>query len=63
MNGVQFVKSIMRGDKKFYAPIIALVDSPQDSLLKAYMDIGVKSVISKPVDIKSFNKEINLALN
>ena len=24
MNGVQFVKSILRGDKKFYAPIIAL---------------------------------------
>ena len=63
MNGVQFVKSILRGDKKFYAPIIALVDSPQDSLLKAYLEIGVKSIISKPVDIKSFNKEITLALN
>ena len=63
MNGVQFVKSILRGDKKFYAPIIALIDSPQDSLLKSYLEIGVKSVISKPVDIKSFNKEITLALN
>ncbi|MDP2365572.1 MAG: ATP-binding protein [Ignavibacteria bacterium] len=63
MNGVQFVKSILRGDKKFYAPIIALVDLPLDSLLKASLEIGVKAVISKPVDIKTFNKEITLALN
>ena len=63
MNGVQFIKSILRGDKRFYVPIIALIDSPNDALLKAYHEIGIRTIISKPLDFKNFNKEINLALN
>lgn len=63
MNGVQFVKSILRGDKKFYSPIIALIDTPDEKLIKAYHEAGIKSVISKPVDLKLFNREISLALN
>ena len=63
MNGVQFIKSILRGDRRFYVPIIALIDSPTDALLKAYHEIGIRTVISKPLDLKLFNKEINLALN
>ena len=63
MNGVQFVKSILRGDKKYYAPIIALVDSADEALLKTYQEIGIKSVLSKPVNIKQFNREVSLALN
>lgn len=63
MNGVQFVKSILRGDKKFYAPIIAIIDSPEDSLIKSYHEIGIKSILYKPVDLKLFHKEIIQALN
>ena len=63
MNGVQFVKSILRGDKKYYAPIIALIDSADEALLKTYQEIGIKSVLSKPVNIKQFNREVSLALN
>lgn len=63
MNGIQFVKSILRGDKKYYAPIIALLDSADEVLYKTYRDIGIKSIISKPVDIKLFNREVSLALN
>jgi len=63
MNGIQFVKSILRGDKKYYAPIIALVDSTDDALLKTYREIGIKSVLSKPVNLKQFNREVSLALN
>ena len=62
MNGVQFIKSILRGDKRFYVPIIALIDSPNDALLKAYHEIGIRTIISKPIDFKLFNKEINMAL-
>lgn len=62
MNGVQFVKSILRGDKKYYAPIIALLDSADESLLKTYNEIGIKSVLSKPINIKHFNREVSLAL-
>ncbi|HCY76544.1 MAG TPA: hypothetical protein DHV28_11540 [Ignavibacteriales bacterium] len=62
MNGVQFVKSILRGDKKYYAPIIALLDTVDESLLRTYNEIGIKSVLSKPVDIKHFNREVALAL-
>jgi PAS domain S-box-containing protein len=63
MNGIQFVKSILRGDKKYYAPIIALVDSADETLLKTYHEIGIKSVLSKPVNIKQFNREVTMALN
>ncbi len=63
MNGVQFVKSIVRGDRKFFAPIIAVMDSPDDLIIKSYKEIGIKSILFKPVDINQFNKEINLALS
>lgn len=63
MNGVQFVKSILRGDKKFYSPIIVMIDSNDEHLIKAYQDVGVRSVISKPVDLKLFNREVSVALN
>jgi PAS domain S-box-containing protein len=63
MNGVQFIKSILRGDKRFYVPIIALIDSQNDALLKAYHEIGIRTIISKPIDFKLFSKEINMVLN
>jgi PAS domain S-box-containing protein len=63
MNGVQFIKSILRGDKKFYAPIVMLIDSQDQSLLRIYNDLGIKSVIAKPIDLKSFNREITAVLN
>ncbi len=63
MNGIQFVKSILKGDRKFFAPIIALVDSTDVSLIKNYQEIGIKSILLKPVNIKQFNQEISLALN
>ncbi len=63
MNGIQFVKSILRGDKKYYAPIIVILDSSDETLLKTYREIGIKSIISKPVDVKQFNREVSLALN
>ncbi|MCU0342538.1 MAG: ATP-binding protein [Ignavibacterium sp.] len=63
MNGIQFVKSILRGDKKYYAPIIALIDSADEALLKTYQEIGIKSVLYKPVNIKQFNREVSMALN
>lgn len=63
MNGVQFVKSILRGDKKFYSPIIVMIDTHDENLIKAYQDVGVRTVISKPVDMKMFNREVSVALN
>ena len=63
MNGIQFVKSILRGDKRFYAPIIAMIENPDESALKAYRDVGVKSLITKPIDSKIINREINSVLN
>lgn len=63
MNGVQFGKSILRGDKKFYSPIIVMIDTHDENLIKAYQDVGVRTVISKAVDIKMFNREVSVALN
>jgi PAS domain S-box-containing protein len=63
MNGVQFVKSVLRGDKRFYAPIIALLDNHEESILKAYNEVGVRSIITKPLDLKVFNREVGSVLN
>lgn len=63
MNGVQFVKSILRGDKKFFTPIIALVDSVDDTTIKSYQDLGIKTILHKPIDSRIANREITLALN
>ncbi|MCC6253654.1 MAG: hypothetical protein IT276_01950, partial [Ignavibacteriaceae bacterium] len=52
-----------KGDKKYYAPIIALVDSTDATLIKNYQEIGIKSILLKPVNIRQFNKEISIALN
>lgn len=63
MNGVQLVKSILRGDKRFYAPIITMLDNPDENTLKAYREVGVKSIITKPIDLKVFNREVSSVLN
>lgn len=63
MNGVQFVKSILRGDKKFYAPIIVMVDSTDDISIKNYKEIGINSILYKPLDLKLLDREITHALN
>lgn len=63
MNGIQLVKSILRGDKRFYAPVIAMIENPDESTLKAYRDVGVKSLISKPIDSKIINREMHSILN
>lgn len=63
MNGVQFIKSILRGDKKFYAPIIAVLDSADETIIKSYRDLGIKSILQKPIDFRLANREITLALN
>lgn len=63
MNGVQFVKSILRGNNKFYAPIIALVDSVDETTIKSYRDMGIKTILHKPIDYQLANKEITQALN
>jgi PAS domain S-box-containing protein len=63
MNGVQFVKSILRGDKKFYAPIIAVIESVDDTIIKSYRELGVKSILYKPIDFRLANREITLAIN
>ena len=63
MNGIQFVKSIMRGNKKFYAPIIAVLDSINDTIIKSYEELGIKSILYKPIDTRQINREINQALN
>lgn len=63
MNGLQFVKSILRGDKKFYAPIIVLLDSQDESMIKSYQEVGIKSILFKPIDLKLFSREISLIIN
>lgn len=63
MNGIQLVKSILKGDKKFHAPVIVIIDSHDDQTIRAYREIGVKSLLFKPIEPYIFSREISQALN
>lgn len=63
MNGVQFAKSIMRGDRKFSTPIIAIMSSYDEMIRKSYIDVGIKTIFQKPVDLDKLTEEMSLMLN
>lgn len=63
MNGVQFIKSIIRGDKRFNTPVIALINSYDENVIKSYQEIGVKIILSKPVDPDKLAENISLCIN
>jgi signal transduction histidine kinase len=63
MNGVQFIKSIIRGDKRFNTPVIALINSYDEDVIKSYQEIGVKIILTKPVDPDKLTENISLCIN
>lgn len=63
MNGVQFIKSIIRGDKRFNTPVIALINSFDENVIKSYQELGVKIILSKPVDPDKLTEHISLCIN
>lgn len=63
MNGVQFIKSIIRGDKRFNTLVITLINSYDESVIKSYQGIGVKIILSKPVDPDKLAENISLCIN
>ncbi len=63
MNGVQFIKSIIRGDKRFNTPVIALINSYDENVVKSYQEIGVKIILSKPVDPDKLTENISMCIN
>lgn len=63
MNGVQFIKSIMRSDSRFNIPIIALICSYDEDVIKSYREIGAKAVLTKPVDSDNLSEHISICIN
>lgn len=63
MNGVQFIKSIIRGDRRFNTPVIALLNNYNEEVIKSYQEIGVKIILTKPVDPDKLTKNISLCVN
>ncbi len=63
MNGVQFIKSIIRGDKRFNTPVIALINSYDENVIKSYQEIGVNIILSKPIDPDKLTENILLCIN
>ncbi len=63
MNGVQFIKSIIRGDKRFNTPVIALINSYDENVIKSYQEIGVNIILSKPIDPDKLTENISLCIN
>lgn len=63
MNGVQFIKSIIRGDKRFNTPVIALVNNYDEDVIKSYQEVGVKIILTKPVDPDKLTENISLCIN
>lgn len=63
MNGVQFIKSITRGDRRFNTPVIALLNNYDEDVIKSYQEIGVKIILTKPVDPDKLSENISLCVN
>jgi PAS domain S-box-containing protein len=62
MNGVQFIKSIIRGDRRFNTPVIALLNNYDEDVIKSYQEIGVKIILTKPVDPDKLTENISLCV-
>ncbi len=63
MNGVQFIKSIIRADRRFNIPVIALLNSYDENIIRSYQEIGVKLILTKPVDTDKLTDNISLCVN
>jgi signal transduction histidine kinase len=63
MNGVQFIKSIIRGDRRFNTPVIALLNNYDENVIKSYNEIGVKIILTKPIDSDNLTENISLCIN
>lgn len=63
MNGVQLLKSIHKGDPNFNTPVIAILNSYDEILKKAYDEFGVRSIITKPINPEDLIQKIVVELN
>lgn len=50
MNGTQLLKALHKSDLNFHTPFIAILNKNDESIKKTYDELGVKSVLLKPVD-------------
>lgn len=63
MNGIQLIKSIIRGDKRFNTPVIALINSYDENVIKSYQEIGVKIILTKPVNPDKLTENISMCIS
>lgn len=50
MNGIQLIQYIRKEDKSFKIPIIATVKELTDNFMQEYRELGIDTVLQKPVD-------------
>lgn len=63
MNGVQFLRSVIRGDRRFNTPVIAVLNSFDENVIRSYQELGVKAVLTKPIDPEKLSEHISLCVN
>jgi len=63
MNGIQFAHSVWKENKNYKIPIIALVESSSESLKESYMEIGIKTIRKKPLDLKLLEEKLLTVLS
>ncbi len=62
MTGLELIESLKKGDKNFRIPVIASVQAITDELRKAYQELGVTTILQKPVDINLLSQKLQLIL-
>jgi len=63
MNGIQFAHSVWKENKNYKIPIIALVESSSESVKESYMEIGIKTIRKKPLDLKLLEEKLLTVLS
>lgn len=63
MNGVQLLQSVLKGDQSFHTPVIAILNRYDELIKKAYFEIGVRSILAKPIDPDYLIEKIVMELN
>ena len=63
MNGLQLVEFIRKDDMNFKIPIIATVTELTDNFMKEYKELGIDTVLQKPVEDKLLTEKLQLILD
>jgi signal transduction histidine kinase/CheY-like chemotaxis protein len=58
MNGIQFAHSVWKENRNFKIPIIAMIDQNEVSVKESYNEMGIKTMLKEPLNLKVIEEKI-----